>query len=288
MKKKSDKSTHYGNYSNNAAQTSAVNTQKASFAVVEAYKTIRTNLLFLLAQNDGKVICLSSSGANEGKSTTAVNVAITFSQLGGKVLLIDGDLRRSSIHKKLKIENKDGLSNVLVGFSKMEEAVTHISESLDVMTAGPLPPNPSELLGSKHFSEFVENARNVYDYIIIDTPPINVVSDALIIAPTTDGLVLVVRDSVTPCDALRHVIDAAEFANISILGTIMNGVDAKKNRRYSYRRYRYGYRNYYGYGYKRKGGYGYGHSYSHGYGYGYGGYDRTSRPKETTSSKKHS
>lgn len=259
------------------AEQIAVNTKKARFAVVEAYKTIRTNLLFLLAQNNGKIIALSSAGANEGKSTTAVNIAITFSQLGGKVLLIDADLRRSSVHKKLKLDNKDGLSNVLVGFSELDTAVHHVSDSLDVLTAGPLPPNPSELLGSKNFSSFMDKCREEYDYVVIDTPPINVVADALIIAPVTDGVVLVVRDGVTPHDALRHVVDAAEFANINILGTIMNGVNTKKNRRYTYRKYSYGYRNY---GYR---------SYGYGYGGYYGGYDRTGvhhlHSKSSSSSK---
>ena len=254
----------------------AVNTKKARFAVVEAYKTIRTNLLFLLAQNNGKVIALSSAGANEGKSTTAVNIAITFSQLGGKGLLVDADLRKSSVHKKLKLENKDGISNVLVGFSELEKAVEHVSDSLDVLTAGPLPPNPSELLGSKNFLSFVEKSRDIYDYIVIDTPPINVVADALVIAPVTDGLVLVVRDGITPYDALTHVIDAAKFANINILGTIMNGVDTKRNRRYTYRKYSYGYRNY---GYR---------NYGYGYGGYYGGYDRAghSRSRNKNSSER--
>lgn len=258
-----------------AAEQIAVNTKKARFAVVEAYKTIRTNLLFLLAQNNGKVIALSSAGANEGKSTTSVNIAITFSQLGGKVLLIDADLRRSSIHKKLKLDNKNGLSNVLVGFSELADAVEHVSESLDVLTAGPLPPNPSELLGSKNFANFIDKCRTEYDYVVIDTPPINVVADALIIAPVTDGLVLVVRDGVTPYDALRHVVDAAEFANINILGTVMNGVNTKGNRRYSYRKYSYGYRSY---GYR---------SYGYGYGGYYGGYDRAGSSR-SRSKHKHS
>lgn len=258
--------------------------KKAPFAVAEAYKLIRTNILFLLAQKNGNVIAISSSGANEGKSTTAVNVAIAFSQLGGKVLLVDGDLRRSSVHKKLKIENEDGLSNVLVNFSKISTAVQHLNDNLDILTAGPIPPNPSEMLGSANFESFVNEAKEIYDYVIIDTPPINIVSDALVIAPRTDGLVLVVRDNVTPYDAVQHTIEAVEFANINILGTIMNGVNSRGNKRYTYRKYskyskysRYGYS---GYGY---GGYGYG-GYGYGYGYGYGGYDRVAN-KDTKEKK---
>ncbi|MCQ2449676.1 MAG: CpsD/CapB family tyrosine-protein kinase [Clostridia bacterium] len=266
--------------SNSKKEAEPSGSRKASFAVVESYKAIRTNLQFLLAQNDGKVVAFSSAGAGEGKSTTTVNVAITFSQLGGKVLLIDADLRKSSVHKKLKLENKDGLANVLVGFSRFEDAVEHINDSLDIMTAGPYPPNPSELLGSKQFAEFIEFCRKKYDYIFIDTPPINVVADALALAPVTDGMVFVVRDFVTPHEAFEHALEAAEFADVTVLGTIMNGVNAKKNRRYSYRKYAYG-KKAGRYGYSRYGGYSGYNSYGSygGYGYGYGGYDEAARRK---------
>jgi len=165
MKLKNEK---YATPDNNSVEADIVKGgKKAPFAVAEAYKLIRTNILFLLAQKNGKVIAISSSGANEGKSTTAVNVAIAFSQLGGKVLLVDGDLRRSSIHRKLKIENEDGLSNVLVSFSELTTAVQHLNENLDVLTAGPMPPNPSELLGSTQFETFIndmdENDQLNYD-----------------------------------------------------------------------------------------------------------------------------
>ena len=118
------------------------------FAVVEAYKAIRTNLTFLLATSETKVFGITSPEAGEGKSTTSVNMAIAFSQLGDKVLLIDADMRKSSIHKKLKIENNAGLSNVLAGFNNYSEVITHINDTVDVITAGQVPPNPSELLGS--------------------------------------------------------------------------------------------------------------------------------------------
>ena len=183
-----------------AAEEKSISEKKAPFAVVEAYKLIRTNLLFVLAQEKGKTVAVSSAGANEGKSTTTVNIAIAFSQLGGKVLLVDADLRRSTVHKKLRIENKDGLSDVLVGFSDFENAVQHLNANLDVLTAGSTPPNPSELLGSQRFEEFVSLVEQKYDYILIDTPPINIVSDALVISQRTAGLVLIVRDGVTPYD----------------------------------------------------------------------------------------
>lgn len=225
------------------------------FAVVEAYKAIRTNLTFLLAASDTKVFGITSPEAGEGKSTTSVNMAIAFSQLGDKVLLIDADMRKSSIHKKLKIENTAGLSNILAGFNKYSEVINHISDTLDVITAGQVPPNPSELLGSARFKEFIDSVSKEYGYVIIDTPPVDVVTDALVIAPQTAGLVLVVKDQVTPSDSISRAIEAAKFANINLLGAIMNAANPKSGR-YGYRKYgyrKYGYRKYgylkYGYGY---------------------------------------
>ncbi len=267
----SKKQNKYKSYAaNSAMEDNSVSPssveKKAPFAVVEAYKTIRTNLMFLLSQENGKVLAFTSSNASEGKSTTSVNVAIAFSQLGVKVLIIDADLRRSSIHKKMRLENNDGLSNVVAGFSNFETAVQSANSYLDVLTSGPIPPNPSELLGSKGFEELMSKVREKYDYIIIDTPPLNIVTDALLIGPHTDGVILVVRDAFTPHDTIRRAISSAKFANIKILGAIMNGANPKNSRRYSYRRYGYKYSGY-GYGY---GGYGYG-------GYGYGGYGYSSR-----------
>lgn len=242
-------------------------TRHVPFAVVEAYKTIRTNLTFLLASSDTKVFGITSPEAGEGKSTTSVNMAIAFSQLGDKVLLIDADMRRSSIHKKLKIENNIGLSNILAGFNEYKEVITHVSDTFDVIAAGQAPPNPSELLGSARFKELVETVGKEYSYVIIDTPPVDVVTDALVIAPQTAGLVLVVKDQVTPTDSIARAIEAAKFANINILGAIMNAANPKSGggyRKYGYRKY--GYRKY---GYSK-------------YGYGYGSAPTLQKPEENT------
>lgn len=245
------------NKKNDNAVMNIKETRHVPFAVVEAYKTIRTNLTFLLSSSENKVFGITSPDAGDGKSTTAINMAIAFSQFGDKVLLIDADMRRSSVHKKLKIENNAGLSGVLAGFNNWQEVVTNISDSLDVITAGQVPPNPSELLGSARFEKLVEEVGQKYSYVIIDTPPIDVVSDALVIAPHTAGLVLVVKDQVTSTDAIKRTIEAAKFANINILGAVMNGANPKSGRRYGYRKYgKYGYRKYgkygYGYGYASK------------------------------------
>ena len=225
--------------------------KQVPFAVVEAYKTIRTNLTFLLSNSKAKVFGITSPEAGEGKSTTSINMSVAFAQLGDKVLLIDADMRRSSIHKKLKIENNSGLSEILAGFKDYKETIVHINDTLDVITAGQVPPNPSELLGSDNFKAFIEEVGQKYSYVIIDTPPVDVVTDAWVVAPQTAGLVLVVKDRYTPTDAISRAIETAKFAEINILGAIMNGANPKskglyKNlKNYSYNKYKS-----YGYAYK--------------------------------------
>ncbi len=243
-------------------------TRHVPFAVIEAYKAIRTNLTFLLSNSKTKAFCVTSPEAGEGKSTTSVNMAIAFSQLGDKVLLIDADMRRSSIHKKLKLENTEGLSGVLAGFNRLSEVVVNISDTLDVLTAGQTPPNPSELLGSQRFKDMMEEAAKKYSYVIIDTPPIDVVTDAWVIAPVTAGVVLVVKDQITPTDTIQRSIEAAKFAGINLLGAVMNAANPKSGGRYGYRKYgrRYGYSKY---GYKK-----------YGYGYGYGSMPTLQKPAD--------
>ncbi len=222
------------------------------FAIVEAYKTIRANLLFLMSGSKSKSIVISSSNVGEGKSTTAVNLAIAFAQLGSKVLLIDADMRRPSIYKKMKLSNQKGLSSVLVGFCETSEAIEEINPYFDIMTSGPVPPNPSELLGSDKMSELLEELAQKYDYIFIDTPPVNVVSDALVLAPKTEGVVYVVHDSVTTHDEFQKALSSVEFADVRMLGVILNGTNKRKSR-YRYLTGRYYYKYYYSYyGYRSR------------------------------------
>lgn len=244
--------------SNNKSDDSGIISEKvqksAPFAVVEAYKTIRSNLMFLLgkAEQGGNVMAVTSSNAGEGKSTTAVNLAVAFSQLEDKILVIDADMRRSSAHKKLKLSNDCGLSNVLAGLNKFEDAVQIISDNFHVLTAGQTPPNPSEMLSSRRFAELIKYARENYDYVLIDTPPLNVVSDAVMLAPHTDGMVFVLRDGYTPNYTIKRAIATLEFTDNKILGAVMNGANPRSGGKYIYRRYSYRgryYNNYYRYAY---------------------------------------
>ncbi|MBQ4153801.1 MAG: CpsD/CapB family tyrosine-protein kinase [Clostridia bacterium] len=197
------------------------------FAVVEAYKTIRTNLMYLLSQSTSGTFAISSSLPGEGKSSCAVNLAIAFSQLGSKVLLIDADLRKPSVYRKLRLQNAKGLSSVLVGFCKLEEALVHINNNLDVLVSGPTPPNPSELVASDNMSQLLENIKNEYDYIVIDTPPVNVVSDAVLLAPKTEGILMVVQDRKTTHEEFKKAISNLTFADVRLLGVVLNGSSDK-------------------------------------------------------------
>lgn len=199
------------------------------FAVAESYKTLRTNLQFLLARIEGgKTITVSSSMAGEGKTTNSVNLAISFSQLGKKVLLIDADLRRPSIYKKLKIENTDGLSGILAGFSSLDKAVVTINPNFSVLPCGTTPPNPSELLASKDFESLILSLRDYYDYIIIDTPPVGIVSDALSVGRISDGILLVVKEKSTTYKDFERVVDSLKLADITLLGVLLNGSVARE------------------------------------------------------------
>lgn len=252
------------------------------FKVEEAYKSIRTNIMFSVMKKGCKTIVVSSSVPNEGKTTTTINLAITFAQADQRVLLIDGDLRKPKIHHYFSIPNSPGLTNYLgstVSGRRVDKvdlySVIHKTEydNLSVLCSGSIPPNPAELLGSEPMAEFLKEISNDFDYIIIDTPPINVVTDALPLIRESDGVVLIVRSNQSTHPELQKAISALEFIDAKILGFVVNFVEtgAGKYGYGKYGRYRYGkYSGKYSYGYG--GGYGtYGGSYGT-YGGGYGTY----------------
>lgn len=209
------------------------------FQVTEAFKTLRTNLVFALSQKTSKVIAISSALASEGKSTTAANMAITLAQANEKVLIIDADLRKPVQHKIFKLKNKLGLSTLLSGLNSFKEVLNEdIIPGLDVVTCGPIPPNPSEMLGSENMRVLLEELSKYYDYIIIDTPPINIVTDTLTLLKYIAGVVLVAMQGSTSYDALQEAIDAVNFAEDAVLGVVMTHVDmnmGKFNRKYKYK-----------------------------------------------------
>lgn len=218
--------------------------EDSPFAVQEAYKTIRTNLQFALSPSENKCVVVSSALPSEGKSTTCANLALTMAQTGATVLLIDADLRKSSTHKLFSIPNKVGLSSVLGGFCEVGKGIHGaVFPNLDVMTAGPTPPNPSELLGSDNMEQLIDALRKVYDYIFIDSPPINVVTDALVAAKYAAGVVLIARQGQTTHEEFRRAITSIEFTNQKILGMVLNEVTEAQGGYYKYK-YRKSYKDY--------------------------------------------
>lgn len=222
----------------------AVNAQ-VKFQVTEAYKSIRTNIMFSIAHKGCKKVVVSSSMENEGKSTGAVNIAISLSQTEFRVLLIDTDLRKPKIHMFFDMNSAPGLTHALSGIKSLNEVVRHTSyTNLDVITAGATPPNPSELLASEAFEELMHTLEEEYDYIIVDTPPINVVSDALPVIKRSDGVVLMVRAGMATYLDLDKAIHNLQFIDAKILGLVLNGVDIRSKGygvKSGYRKYGYGY-----------------------------------------------
>ena len=225
MSNKSDVSAVSSEKENNEIQS----LKKVPFAVSEAYKNIRTNLISALVKQDKKTVVISSPNASDGKSTTSINVAISLSQINKKVLLIDADAHRPTIHTKLKMKNNDGIINVLIGVSTFSEAVQQYNSRLDILTVGPIPQNAAEIFNDPSFDELLDELNEKYDYIILDTPPVNLISDSLVIAQKVGGIVFVVRSGFTTREMLRRAVASAKQLDINIFGVILNGTDFSKN-----------------------------------------------------------
>lgn len=217
------------------------------FRVEEAYKSIRTNIMLSVMKKGCKIIVVSSSMANEGKTTTTTNLAISISQADQRVLLIDGDLRKPKVHHYFSIPNAPGLTNYLGAAANSRSAqkvdlfsIIHPTEykNLSVIASGSIPPNPAEVLGSEMMSEFIKEISQHFDYIIIDTPPINVVSDALPVIRESDGVVMVVRSNSSTHPELQKALDSLKFIDAKILGFVVN-YDSENRSKHGYYKYNY-------------------------------------------------
>ncbi len=213
--------------------------------ISEAYRSLRTNIIFSSPGEQRRVFLVTSSGPKEGKSTSVSNLAITFAQMGTKTLLIDADLRKPILHKLFGLKKDVGMTNVLVGRNDMDSAIDNIKElpDLDILSCGVIPPNPAELLGSEKMLELLQSLKQKYNVILIDTPPIIAVTDASVLAPLVDGVLLVVRSGETQKDAAMHAYEQLHRVNANVLGVILNGLSAS-NSYGSYYYYQYHY--YYG------------------------------------------
>jgi capsular exopolysaccharide synthesis family protein len=203
--------------------------------ISEQYRTIRTNIEFASVDQKLRTLLVTSSGPSEGKSSTTANLSVVFAQQGKRVLLIDGDLRKPTVHYTFKLDNRIGLSTVLVGEKTLVETVKETDvPNLDVLTCGPIPPNPSELLGSKAMKHMLQIAQETYDVIVFDTPPVLAVTDAQILANICDGSIVVVRSDQTEYDAIQKAKELLEPANAKLLGIVLNDVPQKKSNTYYY------------------------------------------------------
>lgn len=195
--------------------------------ISEGYKSIRASIMLSHADSPPRTILVASMAPDEGKSATVYNLAISFSQNDKKVIIVDCDLRRPTIHKIADLTNDDGLSGYLSGTSENFGIKQSDTEGLDIMTSGPVPPNPSELLGSQRFRKLMEFLSNKYDYVLLDSPPMLAVSDTLVISKEVEGTILIARSGKTKYEALNKGIKRLSDINAKLLGLVVNAVNIK-------------------------------------------------------------
>lgn len=207
-----------------------------SSPISEQFRTIRTNIQFASsADRQIKTIVVTSSGPGEGKSTSSANLAVVFAKSGQRVLLVDADMRKPTVYKTFKLNNEVGLSTVLSTQKSVLEAAQQTTvENLSVLTSGPKAPNPYELLGSARMDQVIDEARNLYDIVIFDMPPVVAVSDAQIMASKADGTVLVIRENVSRKESLIKARDLLKMVGARVLGVVYNGAQHTKDQGYYY------------------------------------------------------
>ena len=218
--------------------------------ISEQFRTIRTNISFMGIDHPIKTLAFTSANISEGKSTVADNIAVVWANAGKRVLLIDADLRRPTLHQTFNISNREGLTTILTSDALEMDITNMIKETeidnLSILTSGPIPPNPAELLNSQRMQALIASVEQNYDVVILDVPPILAVSDTQALVSHLDGVVLVVKIGQTEKAALKRSVELLKLAHANILGYVMNDVGRNGDSAY---------------------GYGYGYGYGHGYGY---------------------
>ncbi len=241
------------------SEAPAVGTERADrllsentpFAITEAYNTARTNIMFAASTSNKKIVAVTSSNPSEGKSTTCANIAISFANAGFKTLLVECDLRKPVMAKSFGVKPKKGLSAIRGGFCTVREAICpEVMSNLDIITTGDIPPNPSELLASDSMKIFLKASSDDYDYVFLDTPPVNVVTDSQLMNTEIAGLVFVIREGSTIHPDIQSAIEKIQLANGKALGFVKTFCKPEKSGRYG-KKYasKYGYKYGYGYGY---------------------------------------
>lgn len=198
----------------------------------ESYRSLRTNIQYSSIDKQVKTLVVTSSNAGEGKSTVSGNLAYTFFQSGKRVLIIDCDLRKPSLHRKFNVSNEVGLTDVLVGTSELNKVMKKIDDNLYLLTTGTLPPNPAEIIGSNTMENFLDECKINFDYIILDTPPILPVTDSKLLAIKADATVLVVRSEISKSKHVSQAFKELEKVNANVIGTILNDVEMHSEKLY--------------------------------------------------------
>lgn len=207
---------------------------KPKSIVTEAYRTLRTNIQYSSFDKEIKTIVVTSAEMGEGKSTVAGNVALIFAQSEKKVILIDCDLRRPSVHKNFNASNLVGVSEVLLGKATFEESIQKRNDNFYFLTSGKIPPNPSEMLASSAMTKLIEKLRKEYDMVVLDTAPLKVVTDAQILSTKVDGTILVVRAAITKKDVVIEAKNLLDKVGANIIGTVLYAVENTRGKYYYY------------------------------------------------------
>ncbi len=203
--------------------------------ISEAFRTVRTNIQFSSIDRNMKKILVTSSKPGEGKSTVVSNLAVTLALSGKKVILIDMDFRKPKIHKYFRLSNEKGLTNILAGQWMLGEIVEDTdTPNLSILTTGPKPPNPAEIMGSHRMSEFLAEVEKAYDYVLIDSPPLLAVTDAAVLSTKMDGTIVVVESGKTEIGHAVEALRNLQNVDANIIGTILNKVKSDGSRKYGY------------------------------------------------------
>ena len=208
--------------------------KKPKSIAAEAYRTLRTNIQYSSFDNEYRTIVVTSSEPGEGKTVTSGNLALALAQGENKVLLVDCDMRKPSIHKNFRISNESGLTDLLLHKKTMEQVMVNYNKNLTIVPAGRVSPNPSEMLGSRAMGTFLEEMKNHFDYIVMDTPPLGAVTDAQVLSTKVDGTILVVKAGATKKDVVINSVNLIKKVNGNLIGTVLNGVEQSKNKYYYY------------------------------------------------------
>ena len=234
-----------------ATDSTKLLTASSTFAVKEAYNSIRTNLLFTQQGEKCPIFVVTSPTANNGKTINSANLAINFAQMGKKTLVIDADMRNPSLHKLFSLSSRNGLSEILAGLTDNITVTKTDIDNLSVLTSGKIPPNPTELLSSPRMDKLLDFVKEHYDCVFIDTPPVNIVTDATVFSQKATGYVIIVKTDTTNVPELKTTVSTLQGINANILGFILNDANSEKKKYYSYyrkysRNYSYNYKYSYG------------------------------------------